>query len=84
MQLFPHEKSITVKDTGPRSRNTFIHHVQSVRSRPRIANDSNGGTSSVRTAALNCMRKEVKNVIKLGLHARPASEFVRCVIRFKS
>ena len=33
---------------------------------------------------LNCMRKEVEIVNKLGLHARPASEFVRCVIRFKS
>jgi phosphocarrier protein HPr len=30
------------------------------------------------------MRKEVEIVNKLGLHARPASEFVRCVIRFKS
>jgi hypothetical protein len=39
-----HEKSITMEHTGPRSRNTFIHHVQSVRSRPRIANDSNGAT----------------------------------------
>jgi phosphocarrier protein HPr len=32
----------------------------------------------------NCMRKEVKIVNKLGLHARPAALFVRCVIRFKS
>jgi phosphocarrier protein HPr len=32
----------------------------------------------------DCMRKEVEIVNKLGLHARPASEFVRCVIRFKS
>lgn len=30
------------------------------------------------------MRKEVDIVNKLGLHARPAAEFVRCVIRFKS
>jgi phosphocarrier protein HPr len=30
------------------------------------------------------MRKEVEIVNKLGLHARPASEFVRCVLRFKS
>jgi phosphocarrier protein HPr len=30
------------------------------------------------------MRKEVEIVNKLGLHARPASEFVRCVIRCKS
>ena len=31
-----------------------------------------------------CMRKEVEIVNKLGLHARPAALFVRCVIRFKS
>ena len=43
-----------------------------------------GATSLVRAAALNCMRKEVEIVNKLGLHARPASHFVRCVIRFKS
>jgi phosphotransferase system HPr (HPr) family protein len=30
------------------------------------------------------MQREVEIVNKLGLHARPASEFVRCVIRFKS
>jgi phosphocarrier protein HPr len=30
------------------------------------------------------MRKEVEIVNKLGLHARPSSEFVRCVIKFKS
>ena len=30
------------------------------------------------------MRKEVEIVNKLGLHARPASHFVRCVIRFES
>jgi phosphocarrier protein len=30
------------------------------------------------------MRKEVEIVNKLGLHARPAALFVRCVIRFKS
>ena len=30
------------------------------------------------------MRKEVEIVNKLGLHARPAAQFVRCVIRFKS
>ena len=35
-------------------------------------------------AALKCMRKEVEIVNKLGLHARPAAQFVRCVIRFKS
>jgi phosphocarrier protein HPr len=52
--------------------------------RALLAHDSNGATSLVRAAALNCMRKEVEIVNKLGLHARPASEFVRCVIRFKS
>ena len=31
-----------------------------------------------------CMRKEVEIVNKLGLHARPAALFVRCVVRFKS
>ena len=30
------------------------------------------------------MRKEVEIVNKLGLHARPAALFVRCVIRFES
>ena len=30
------------------------------------------------------MRKEVEIVNKLGLHARPAALFVRCVVRFKS
>jgi phosphocarrier protein HPr len=30
------------------------------------------------------MRKEVQIINKLGLHARPAAQFVRCVIRFKS
>ena len=30
------------------------------------------------------MRKEVEIVNKVGLHARPAALFVRCVIRFKS
>ena len=30
------------------------------------------------------MRKEFEIVNKLGLHARPAAQFVRCVIRFKS
>ncbi len=30
------------------------------------------------------MLKEVEIVNKLGLHARPAALFVRCVIRFKS
>jgi phosphotransferase system HPr (HPr) family protein len=30
------------------------------------------------------VRKEVEIVNKLGLHARPAAMFVRCVIRFKS
>ena len=33
---------------------------------------------------LNCMRKQVEIVNKLGLHARPAALFVRWVIRFKS
>ena len=31
------EKSITMEHTGPRNRNTFVHHVESARSRPRIA-----------------------------------------------
>jgi phosphocarrier protein HPr len=52
--------------------------------RALLAHDSNGATSLVRAAALNCMRKEVEIINKLGLHARPASHFVRCVIRFKS
>ncbi|MES2573095.1 MAG: HPr family phosphocarrier protein [Verrucomicrobiota bacterium] len=30
------------------------------------------------------MRREVEIVNELGLHARPASEFVRCVMKFKS
>src|ERR1700757_3745207 len=30
------------------------------------------------------MRKEVEIVNELGLHARPAAQFVRCVVRFKS
>ncbi|MDB6155703.1 MAG: phosphotransferase system HPr (HPr) family protein [Chthoniobacteraceae bacterium] len=29
------------------------------------------------------MRREVEIVNELGLHARPASEFVRCVMKFK-
>ena len=33
---------------------------------------------------LKGVRKEVEIVNKLGLHARPAAMFVRCVIRFKS
>ena len=38
VQPLLNEKSITVSlYAGPRSRNTFIHHVQSARSRPRIA-----------------------------------------------
>jgi hypothetical protein len=41
--------------------------------RALLADDSNGATSLVRAAALNCMRKEVEIVNKLGLHARPAS-----------
>ena len=41
-------------------------------------------TSLARASTLNCMRKEVEIVNKLGLHARPAALFVRCVIRFKS
>ena len=32
---------------------------------------------------MNCMRKEVEIVNKLGLHARPAALFVRSVLRFK-
>ena len=39
---------------------------------------------SLANPALNGMRKEVEIVNKLGLHARPAALFVRCVIRFKS
>ena len=30
------------------------------------------------------MQREVEIVNKLGLHARPAAEFVQCVIRFQS
>ena len=30
------------------------------------------------------MRKEVEIVNELGLHARPAAEFVRCVMKFES
>ena len=30
------------------------------------------------------MRKEFEIVNKLGLHARPAAEFVQCVIKFQS
>ena len=30
------------------------------------------------------MRKEVEIVNKLGLHARPAAEFVKCVMKFES
>ena len=30
------------------------------------------------------MQREVEIVNKLGLHARPAAQLVRCVIRFKS
>jgi phosphocarrier protein HPr len=45
----------------------------------------NGNATSLsRAALLNCMRKELEIVNKLGLHARPAALFVRCVIRFKS
>lgn len=29
------------------------------------------------------MRREVEILNELGLHARPAAEFVRCVMRFK-
>ena len=43
-----------------------------------------GGWSLTAASALNCMRKEVEIVNKLGLHARPAALFVRSVIRFKS
>ena len=41
-------------------------------------------TSLAGPSTLNCMRKEVEIVNKLGLHARPAALFVRNVIRFKS
>src|SRR6266850_8335150 len=41
-------------------------------------------TRLARASTLNCMRKEVEIVNKLGLHARPAALFVRCVVRFKS
>ena len=47
--------------------------------RALLAHDSNGATSLVSACA-----KKSKFVNKLGLHARPASHFVRCVIRFKS
>ena len=40
--------------------------------------------SAFQAAALNRMRKEVEIVNKLGLPARQAAQFVRCVIRFKS
>ena len=30
------------------------------------------------------MQREVEIVNKLGLHARPAAEFVQCVIKFRS
>ena len=40
--------------------------------------------SAIRNTTLNSMRKEFEIVNKLGLHARPAAEFVRCVVRFKS
>ena len=40
--------------------------------------------SATRNTTLNSMRKEFEIVNKLGLHARPAAEFVRCVVRFKS
>jgi phosphotransferase system HPr (HPr) family protein len=30
------------------------------------------------------MRREVEIVNELGLHARPAAEFVRCTMKFKS
>ena len=40
--------------------------------------------SAFRAPASSCMRKEVAIVNKLGLRARPGSEFVRCVLRFKS
>ena len=35
-------------------------------------------------APFSRLRKEVEIVNKLGLHARPAALFVRCVIRFNS
>jgi phosphocarrier protein HPr len=33
---------------------------------------------------LSAMQREVEIVNKLGLHARPAAEFVKCVMKFKS
>ena len=42
------------------------------------------GKKQVQAAPFSRMRKEVEIVNKLGLHARPAALFVRCVIRFKS
>jgi phosphocarrier protein len=42
------------------------------------------GKKQFQVAPFSRMRKEVEIVNKLGLHARPAALFVRCVIRFKS
>ena len=85
VQLFPKRKaspwSTQVRETETHS--SIMSNPLAV-VRALLAHDSNGATSLVRAAALNCMRKEVEIVNKLGLHARPASEFVRCVIRFKS
>jgi len=41
-------------------------------------------TAPLTNTTLNSMRKEFVIVNKLGLHARPAAEFVRCVVKFKS
>ena len=85
VQLFPKRKA---SPSSTQVRETETH--SSIMSNPLavvralLAHDRNGATSLVRAAALNCMRKEVEIVNKLGLHARPASHFVRCVIRFKS
>jgi phosphocarrier protein HPr len=85
VQLFPKRKaspwSTQVRETETHS--SIMSNPLAV-VRALLAHDSNGATSLVRAAALNCMRKEVEIVNKLGLHARPASHFVRCVIRFKS
>jgi phosphotransferase system HPr (HPr) family protein len=42
------------------------------------------GKKQFQATPFSGMRKEVEIVNKLGLHARPAALFVRCVIRFKS
>ena len=85
VQLFPKRKaspwSAQVRETETHS--SIMSNPLAV-VRALLAHDRNGAASLLRAAALNCMRKEVEIVNKLGLHARPASHFVRCVIRFKS